>query len=125
MRDLHFASANLLEKFRKNNCCSLIPENKRCKVMDFQSKQIIVVCSSSSLANGVEWITAYNVVPKEHYKDKIYTYDEHVEAIINGTLQRGYKGVEINSNYGVMVVSGKPFTIKPGQETKTQQLSFF
>lgn len=124
MNDLYFASASLLKKFRDNNSCSLIPENKLCRVMDFQNKKIIIVSSSSS-KDQVHWITAYTVEPSSYYKENIYTYDEHVKGIIDGTLDRGYKGIEIISKHGKMVISGEPFTIKPNQSIESEQLAFF
>lgn len=125
MNNLQFASATLLEKFRDNNSCSLIPENKACKIMDFQNYKIVIIASCSSGADGVKWVTAYKVVPKDIYKNSVYTYDEHVKAIIEGTIERGYTGIEIITKKGKMVISGEAFTIKPVQILESQQLSLF
>lgn len=124
MNDLYFVSASLLEKFRDNNSCSLISENRLCRIMDFQNKKIIIISSCSS-KNVVHWITAYVVEPLSFYKDSVYTYDEHVKGVIDGTLERGYKGIEITSKYGKMVISGEPFTVRANQLLESKQLAFF
>lgn len=118
-----FASQSLLQAFADANACSLIPENKSCKLFSFHNKKIVVIGSSSSGANGVHYVSAYECVLLENNDGIKMSYDEHRLAVYLKERERGYTGVIIKSDSKKWVIIGSSFTIKPVKEDV--QLAFF
>jgi hypothetical protein len=118
-----FASQSLLQAFADANACSLIPENRPCKLFTFQNKKIIITASCSSGVNGIHWVNAYECVSADNYFGDKLTYNEHRKAVFEGVRDRGYSNLLISADGIKWVVIGKSFYISPVKEAV--QLSIF